>query len=86
MPPLHRLPNGSWIDLLHVTAVQPIKGHAPSNTDDRVAIRCGDLGATLWFTSFAAAQDYADSLAALVNEAREKANLRRVRERFEEME
>lgn len=74
---LHRLPNGTWIELTKVDLVAPLEGMKPPFTvgthPPRVSVVSGDDYHSLPFDTFAAAQAYADELAALVNEAKSDA-------------
>jgi hypothetical protein len=74
MNPLHRLPNGAWIDLVAVSGVSPHDADAtagPEYARPPHVILVRDKGYVIVpFDSFDAAQRYADELAGLVNEAR----------------
>ena len=70
--PLHRLPLGEWIDLSLVTRIYalPVEDIRPM---PRVTIELGEhMGASMEFPTLAAAQAYADELAAIVNAVRSK--------------
>ena len=68
MPPLHRLPNGTHLDLGAVSAIRLFPRDGASL--DRVQIHHADGVETIPFIEQGNALAYADSLAALVNEAR----------------
>lgn len=69
--PLHRAPDGTWIDLGEVVSLQP---HSSSSSDwpGRVRVWMHRHVVDLWFTSYDNAERYADELAALVNAERTK--------------
>lgn len=66
---LHKLPNGVWIRLADVIAITPLD---KIYDYDRLQVIIAHSGTATQvpFETFAAAQAYADELAALVNEAR----------------
>lgn len=68
--PLHRLPNGEWIDLLDISMISPAA--AREFYPDVVIIVTKTARFTFSFASFSDASGYSDQLAALVNEARSK--------------
>ncbi len=71
MTPLHRLPNGSWVDL---AKIEPI-GVGVNSADDGASsfVTAHYEGGRAFISNFPtpeAAQAYADELAGLVNDAR----------------
>jgi hypothetical protein len=70
--PLHKLPNGAWIDLASVQLVFPraAASVASISLPCAVCVVAGLQHIELPFETFGAATAYADSLAALVNAAR----------------
>jgi hypothetical protein len=66
MQPLHKLPNGTWIDLANVREISPY--NAIGHDTAYCAITCGSVFYSLPFASLSDAKAYADSLAGLVNE------------------
>jgi hypothetical protein len=74
-PPLYRLPDGTHVELATITAIQPFD--ADDNSDPRyslaprVVVISERTYSTLLFDSDAQAKEFADTLAALVNKARE---------------
>lgn len=73
--PLHRLPNGEWVDLLDVSMISPAA--AREVYPDRVVVVAKTAHFTFKFASFSDASSYADQLAAFVNEARSKCDAAR---------
>lgn len=72
MNPLHRLPNGSHIDLTEIGPICPTMRRSMRAEDDAPSVRI-QCGADIFWCNFpnlADAQAYADGLAGLVNEAR----------------
>lgn len=74
MDKLHRLADGTWIELAGVTEIHPYEvaseytdGRRPST---RAVVVCGDRHFDMAFPSYLDAVEYADHLAALVNDAR----------------
>jgi hypothetical protein len=64
---LHRLPDGTWIALADVHGIRPcpsMHGFLPT-----VVVQIGDNQATVPFETYTNAVEYADRLAALVNDA-----------------
>lgn len=76
MIPLHRLPNGEWIDLLVVNFVSAHRRRSdePQSVDRVIIMFNSDMSLMVSFADFTSAQSYADELAALVNAARQRAN------------
>lgn len=69
--PLHRLPNGEWIDLTLVTRITTLPVAEPYRPTPVVTVFLNENNyIPLSFTDLPNAQTHADELAALVNEAR----------------
>lgn len=69
MNPLHQLHDGSWVDLAEITRIIP---RAKDDTQPSVLVCMGrEYPLKVYFETIAAAQGYADDLAASVNAARE---------------
>lgn len=73
MPQLPKLPNGTWIDPSTVTKILPVPQaeYAGNKFDPYVTVFTDHIQIKLSFASFDDAKDYADSLAAIVNGARQ---------------
>lgn len=72
MSPLHKLPNGAWIDLTLITVIRPYEGLVIGSNaySPGIAVMWGSSCISLSFSSLSDAESYADELAALVNKAR----------------
>lgn len=73
MNPLHRLPNGKWIQLDDIYQISPVPAVLNGEANS-VTVLTASAYVTLHFAGFSEAQFYADELAALVNAARQRAN------------
>lgn len=72
--PLHRLPDGTWIDPATITAVIPriasARHDSGPNRQPSVIVVCGEKGIKLWFENAEEATMCADELAGIANAAR----------------
>jgi len=73
--PLHKLPDGTWIDQATITALIPrtkITRHDDAvNRQPTLIVACGpEQGIKLWFDSIDDATKCADELAVIANAAR----------------
>lgn len=66
-PPLHRLPDGSWIDLAQVRSISPLPGANCIDLEPRVQIDIGFELVSVYFKTLEEAQTYADELAEIRN-------------------
>lgn len=67
--PLHKLPDGTWIDPATITALIPRT--KASNQQPTLIVACGpEQGIKLWFDSIDDATKCADELAQVANAAR----------------
>ena len=73
--PLHKLPDGTWIDPATITALIPRIRASPHdsrlNRQPTLIVACGpEQGIKLWFDSIDDATKCADELAVVANAAR----------------
>ena len=67
---LHRLPTGTWINLSNVTHIHVFNDQLNTKSGIGVTVFCGNnTQPVVPFITLTDAQNYADELAALVNEA-----------------
>ncbi len=69
MPPLHRLPNGDWIELCSVSGIAPADAYSSYPTPS-VRVVCGNEHHVIPFDTFGEAVVFADRLGVQVNEVK----------------
>ena len=70
MEELYRLPDGTWIVPSEVCEISPHEKSEFSDYPPSLVIKRGKICIQLRFESYAAAKEYGDSLATVVNDAR----------------